>query len=154
MSNGYAVEYWPGTRLVKSINAVASADDVPEGCDFVSEGDPLPQPVPSPQHMEDLAFADLASRQRQAILQISAIQSRIDAIDYLMNGQDEEDPEYMAPTPEEIAELPVRKAQLKTWNSYRAKLGRVTTIAGWYETPTWPTIPEPYTSEVGKSSEV
>lgn len=152
--SGYAIEYWPGTNLVKYFTWVAGPEDAPTGWGYVDENDPLPEVVPSPQQVESLAFANLEGRQRQALLQITAIQSRIDAIDYLVNGQDEEDPDYMEPTPEEIAELPVRKTQLKTWNTYRAKLGRVTSIAGWFETPTWPTVPEPYTSEVSKSSDV
>jgi hypothetical protein len=151
--SGYAIEYWPGTNLVKYFTWASGPEDVPEGWGYVDENDPLPEVVPSPQQVESLAFSNLEGRQRQALLQITAIQYRIDAIEYLVNGQDEDDPDYMEPTPAEIAELPVRKAQLKSWNNYRAKLGRVTSIAGWYETPTWPAIPETYTSELVNSSE-
>lgn len=109
---------------------------------------PPPEPELTPAEIEAAAFAVLYSKQRQALAQISAIQSRVDALNYLIDGQDPEDPDYLEPTGEEIAELPVRKAQLKLWNSYRAKLGRVTGLVGWYQTPTWPVIPETYTSEM------
>jgi hypothetical protein len=117
----------------------------------VAPPEPLPippEPELTPAEIEATAFAVLYSKQRQALAQISAIQSRVDALNYLINDQDPDDPDYLEPTGAEIAELPVRKAQLKLWNSYRAKLGRVTGLAGWYQTPAWPVIPEPYTSEM------
>lgn len=107
-----------------------------------------PEPEPTPAEVESAAFAVLYAKQRQALAQISAIQSRIDALNYLIDGQDPEDPDYLEPTDEEIAELPVRKAQLKLWNAYRVKLGRVTGLSGWYQTPAWPAVPETYTSEM------
>lgn len=128
---------------------------------FMAEKDGRPSdPVPLPAQVEDAAYAQLDSNQRVAILQISAIQSRIDAINYLINtGKPDhpdylepDDPDYMEPTEEELAELPVRKAQLKSWNTYRGKLGRVTTSPGWYQTPAWPVTPTPYTSEMSGSA--
>ncbi len=121
---------------------------------------PPPTPVPLPAQVEAATFAHLNAKQRQAIAQISAIQSRVDAINYLINTGDPDhpdylepdDPDYLAPTAEEIAELPVRKAQLKAWNTYRGKLGRVTTSAGWYQTPAWPAVPAPYTSEMSAAA--
>lgn len=116
---------------------------------YLAEADgPPPAPVPLPAEIEAAAFAALNAKQRQAAVQVGAIQSRVDALNYLIDGQDPEDPDYMEPTDAEIAELPVRKAQLKVWNTYRVKLGRVTGLAGWYQTPTWPIVPEPYTSEM------
>lgn len=110
--------------------------------------------------LEAINTSLLDSKQRQATVQISAIQSRIDAINYLINTGDPDhpdylepdDPDYMAPTAAELAELPVRKAQLKAWNTYRGKLGRVMTSAGWYQTPAWPLMPEPYTSEMSATA--
>lgn len=44
-------------------------------------------------------------------------------------------------TPAEVAELPVRTAQLKAWKTYAVLLGRVTTQPGWALTVTWPVQP-------------
>lgn len=103
---------------------------------------------PTPAQIEAATIAQLEAKQRQANAQVTALQGRIDTLVYLIDDQDPEDLDYIDPTPAEIAELPVRKAQLKLWNAYRVKLGRVTGIAGWYQTPTWPVMPEPYTSEM------
>lgn len=90
---------------------------------------------------------ELQRRQRQANAQVTALSGRVTTLDYLINQQDPDDEDYIAPTPAEIAELPVRKAQLKSWNSYNVKLGRVSTAAGWPQKPAWPVMPEPYTNE-------
>lgn len=128
---------------------------------FLAEADgPPPDPVALPAQVEAAAYTLLDSKQRVAALQISAIQSRIDTINYLINTGNPDhpdyleldDPDYMEPTEEELAELPVRKVQLKSWNTYRGKLGRVTTAPGWYQTPAWPVIPAPYTSEMTESA--
>lgn len=84
---------------------------------------------------------------RQANAQVSALSGRVTTLDYLLNGQDEDDPDYIEPTAADIEELAQRKAQLKTWNSYAIKLGRITSAVGWSSNPTWPKLPEPYTSE-------
>lgn len=44
-------------------------------------------------------------------------------------------------TPEEVAELPVRQAQLLEWKRYAVYLGRVTQQSGWALTVAWPTEP-------------
>lgn len=44
-------------------------------------------------------------------------------------------------TPEEVAELPVRQAQLLEWKRYAVFLGRVTTQAGWPPDVVWPVQP-------------
>lgn len=44
-------------------------------------------------------------------------------------------------TPAEIAELPVRQAQLLEWKRYAVFLGRVTTQTGWALTVEWPVQP-------------
>jgi hypothetical protein len=84
---------------------------------------------------------------RQANAQVTALQGRVNTLDYLINQQDPDDEDYIEPSAAEIAELPVRKAQLKSWNSYNVKLGRVSTQATWPSAPAWPVQPEPYTNE-------
>lgn len=112
---------------------------------FLSEADgPPPSPVSLPAQIEAAAIAMLDSKQRVAILQISAIQSRIDAINDAI--------EFEEALPEEIAELPGLSALLILWKKYRIALGRVITIAGWYQAPTWPIMPDPYTSETTASA--
>lgn len=44
-------------------------------------------------------------------------------------------------TPAEIAELPVRQAQLLEWKRYAVYLGRITQQAGWALTVDWPIQP-------------
>ncbi len=107
---------------------------------------PPPDPVPLPAQVEAAAIALLDSKQRVAALQISAIQSRIDAINDAI--------EFEEALPEEVAELPGLSALLILWKKYRIALGRVITIAGWYQTPTWPVTPDPYNSEMSVSNPV
>lgn len=95
----------------------------------------------------DYSTDELQSRQRQANAQVTALSGRVATLDYLINQQDPDDEDYIEPSAAEIAELPVRKAQLKSWNSYNVKLGRVSAAAGWPSAPAWPTMPEPYTNE-------
>lgn len=112
---------------------------------YLAEADgPPPTPVPPPAQVEAAAIALLDSKQRVALLQISAIQSRIDSINDAI--------EFDEALPEEVAELPGLSALLTLWKKYRIALGRVTTIVGWYQTPTWPAMPEPYTSETSASA--
>lgn len=136
----YSIEYWQGTDSVKSVMAVSDESAVPEGCVFwPAENGPPPDPVPSPAQIEATANALLDSKLRQANAQVTALQGRVDAINDAI--------EFGGALPEEIAELPIRKAQLTLWKKYRIELGRVKAAPGWYQTPAWPVIPEPYTSE-------
>lgn len=131
-----------------------------EGPDFIAPGYLYengefiapPSTVPTDEEYLAMAQAELASRQRQANAQVTALSGRLTTLDYLINGQDPDDDDYMAPSASEIAEFPVRKAQLKAWNSYNAKLGRVSNSAGWPKSPVWPGMPEPYTSETSAVS--
>jgi hypothetical protein len=91
--------------------------------------------------------AELERLQRLANAQVTALQGRVNTLDYLINQQDPDDEDYIEPSAAEIADLPVRKAQLKSWNSYNVKLGRVSTQAAWPSAPVWPVQPEPYTNE-------
>lgn len=99
------------------------------------------------QQYADYNTGDLENRLRQANAQVFALQGRVNNLDWLINQQDPDDEDYTEPTADEIAELPVRRAQLTKWNSYTAKLNRVKTAAGWPRTPVWPVMPEPYTTE-------
>lgn len=141
---GYAIEYWPGTTSVKFLQAVADESQVPDGWGFVPEGAILPTPVPGPIEAEANEVANLNAKQRQANAQVTAIQGRVDSINDAI--------EFDEALPEEIAELPARTAQLKLWKKYRIDLGRVTSIPGWYETPTYPLTPEPYTTETSRAT--
>ena len=49
--------------------------------------------------------------------------------------------EFEEATPAELAELPIRQAQLTAWKRYAIYLGRVTAQAGWYATVEWPVQP-------------
>lgn len=144
MSSGYGVAHWPGTQLIKSWRAIGSEEELlPDEFFWPWEDGQPPQAVDDPALAEAAEFAVLNAKQRQANLQVTAIQGRVDSINDAI--------EMDEALPEEIAELPVRSAQLTTWKRYRITLGRVTTIAGWYQTPTYPTTPEPYTAEMSKA---
>lgn len=106
----------------------------------------------SAQHLAEV-IEKLNSLSRQANAQVIAIQGRVTTLDFAVNGQDPDDPEYIPPLDSEIAELPVRVAQLKAWNLYSTRLGRVKLQATWPSTPVWPAMPEPYTSEVSAMSQ-
>lgn len=49
--------------------------------------------------------------------------------------------EFEEATPAEVAELPVRQAQLTAWKRYAVLLGRVTTQEGWPPNVIWPEQP-------------
>ena len=94
----------------------------------------------------------LNAKTRQAGAQISAISTRILALEWAISGQDPEDPDYEPATPEEIAELPVRKAQLNKWNAYNRNLGKLKAVVTWPVNPIWPVMPEPYTDETSSKA--
>jgi hypothetical protein len=153
-------------KLTGDENIVLRIDDqlfIPKGHPFwkeyeawLAEGN-----TPEPQFTEEemaakqlaIATAQLNVLTRQANAQVTALEGRVSTIEYTINEQDPDDPEYIEPLPEEIAELPVRKAQLKSWNSYRTKLGRVNLQATWPAAVLWPAVPEPYTSEMSARNE-
>jgi hypothetical protein len=99
-----------------------------------------------------VATDQLNALTRQANAQVTALAGRVATLDFLVNGQDEEDPDYIAPTAADVAELTQRKTQLKQWNTYNVKLGKVKAAAGWPATPTWPVMPEPYNNETSAVS--
>jgi len=83
--------------------------------------------------------AMLNSRTRLATAQISALQSRIDAINDAIDG------DYALS--EELDEKPARISALAEWKKYRVLLGRVTGQPIWPTEPAWPEQPEPYNEE-------
>lgn len=96
----------------------------------------------------------LNKKTRQAGAQITAISTRIAALEYAIAGPDDpaDDPEYVPATPAEINELPVRKSQLTKWNAYNRALGKLKTTATWPVNPQWPVMPEPYTNETSATT--
>lgn len=101
-------------------------------------------PTPTQEQYLEWANSELAQLQRQANAQVTALQGRVSTLN-------DPDMEGMY-TDEEIAELPVRQAQLKAWKNYRLLLGRVPTQAKWPAAPEWPVMPEPYTNETSAVS--
>lgn len=88
---------------------------------------PTPAEVLASQSLKLQQFTQLANAQKVALTaRISTLQ---DAIDLEMA------------TPEEVAELPVRQAQLLEWKRYAVYLGRVTTQEGWPPDVVWPVQP-------------
>ncbi|WP_438301698.1 hypothetical protein [Pseudomonas sp. NMS19W] len=83
--------------------------------------------------------AILNARTRLATAQVTALQSRVDAINDAIDG------DYALP--EEVDEKPLRVAALAAWKKYRVLLGRVTGLPVWPGAPTWPDQPEPYNEE-------
>lgn len=88
---------------------------------------PTPAEVFASQSAILQQLTQLASEQKTALT--NRISTLNDAIDLDMAE------------PEEVAELPVRTAQLKAWKTYAVLLGRVTTQAGWYASVIWPIQP-------------
>lgn len=142
---GYQIEYWPGAQLIKSLTLVDDESMIASGCGFwpMSAGE-LPTPSQDPSLLEGQMQALLDVKLHQSNAQVTALQGRVDAINDAI--------EFKEVLPEEIAELPIRSAQLTLWKKYRVALGRVKAAQGWYATPTWPVMPEPYTTATFSSA--
>lgn len=99
------------------------------------EGEFTPPPVEPPTPAELLASqsAILQSANQLAAAQKTALTNRIGVINDAI--------EFDEATPDELAELPARQAQLTAWKRYAVLLGRVTTQSGWYESVDWPAQP-------------
>lgn len=97
------------------------------------EAHAIQNPPPTDAQIAAANTAKLQQLNQLAAAQKTALTNRIgtlnDAIDLDMAE------------PEEIAELPVRTAQLKAWKAYAVLLGRVTAQSGWALTVTWPVQP-------------
>lgn len=79
------------------------------------------------------AKALLASRNAQAIAQISRIQDRIDTINFGIDIGEA--------TAEDEAEQTALTLNLKAWKTYKFALGKVTVQPTWYQAPIWPIEP-------------
>ncbi|PVZ56577.1 hypothetical protein C9422_18825 [Pseudomonas sp. B1(2018)] len=108
-------EYWPGLVVME--------DDDQRYLDFLNPHESI-LAVQSAKLQE---LTQLAAAQKVAL--INRISTLNDSIELEMA------------TPEEVAELPVRTAQLKQWKTYAVLLGRVTGQTGWPPEVTWPTQP-------------
>lgn len=115
-----------------------------EGLDYVAPGytyieGVFTPPIPTFEDILAAATANLLAKQKVANTQVNYLQIRIDTINDAIDMD-------MA-TPYEIAEIPVRTAQLKSWKQYRVLLGRMTQQPDWPNDPQWPTEPTIYTTE-------
>lgn len=94
-----------------------------------------PYVAPPPSSAEIIAAntTKLQAANQLATAQKTALTNRIGTLNDAI--------ELEMATPEEVAELPVRQAQLLEWKRYAVFLGRVTTRAGWALTVEWPVQP-------------
>jgi Caudovirales tail fibre assembly protein. len=90
-------------------------------------------PPPTPEEILASQSVKLQQLTQLAASQKTALTNRIGVInDGIELGE---------ATPAEVAELPVRQAQLIEWKRYALYLGRVTTQVGWPPDVVWPTQP-------------
>lgn len=104
-------------------------------------------PPPPPVDYLALNTAELERLQRLANAQVTALQGRVNNLNWVINEQDPDDEDYEPATPAEIAEYAVVKALLTKWNTYTRNLGKVKAQPDWPTNPIWPVQPTPYTSE-------
>jgi hypothetical protein len=130
---GDAVEITPNERL-----SLLEGQSAGKAIGVGEDGRPtlVDRPGPSPELILGRAQALLGRKVDEANAQVLSLSGRIDTLKFAIT--DSED----AATKEEIAELPVREQQLAAWRRYCVVLGRVPTLAGWPDTPTWPDLPE------------
>lgn len=121
---------------------IEGPEDVIPG--YFYDGTQFIPPPPPPVDYLGINTQELERLQRLANAQVAAVQGRVDTLNDAV--------ELDMATAAEVAEQPVRAAQLKAWKTYRILLGRVPTQADWPTNPVWPTIPEPYTSETSLNS--
>jgi hypothetical protein len=94
---------------------------------------PYVEPPLTPQQILVNQSAKLVGLKQLAEAQKVALSNRIGTLNDAI--------ELEMATPAEIAELPVRTAQLKAWKTYAVLLGRVTGQAGWPPDVEWPVQP-------------
>ena len=82
------------------------------------------------------SLSALSAAIQKANLQVIALSGRVDTLDFAVSEGDA--------SPDEAAELPIRKGQLKLWRKYNLDLGRITGQEQWPQNPSWPIEPEPY----------
>jgi hypothetical protein len=90
------------------------------------------------------ATSELNRLIKQANAQVAALVGRITVLDWLINLQDPEDPEYVEPTAEDSAELAACITLRNKWLSYSNKLPKVKLQATWPDAPVWPVMPALY----------
>jgi hypothetical protein len=95
---------------------------------------PIPEvPPPTPEQILASQSTKLQGLTQLAAAQKSALTNRIGTLNDAI--------ELEMATPEEVAELPVRQAQLLEWKRYAVYLGRVTSQEGWPPDVEWPVQP-------------
>lgn len=120
----------------KIVTVFGSQPD-PDAYDFLGEvqdDDPMYLDFINPQpNILEVQSAKLLSLNQLASSQKTALASRIETLNDAV--------ELEMATPEEVAELPIRKAQLVEWKRYAVFLGRVTSQEGWPPEVEWPVQP-------------
>ena len=140
----YIYDYYPPQMIwvdVTDLEGVAegwAASQDEEGAWTIA---PYVPPPPTPTQILDSQSVILQSLKIEAERQKSALTNRIGTLQDAIDNIDVEGMEDYAATPEEVAELPQRKAQLTKWKNYAILLGRVTSQAGWPPNVVWPVKP-------------
>lgn len=146
---GWAVHYWfnpDGTpHGIKNWVGITSMDVITDGVVFLpaDQGPPGDPVYPPPTEADILASqsALLAGLKQESNAQKTALTERISELQDAIDAKDDPDREEVWATPEEEAELPTRKSQLKKWKDYGILLGRVTGQSGWPQEAAWPDKP-------------
>lgn len=94
---------------------------------------PYVAPPPTPEQILAAQSAKLQGLTQLASAQKIALTNRIGTLNDAI--------ELEMATPEEVAELPIRQAQLLDWKRYAVLLGRVTSQDGWPPEVEWPVQP-------------
>jgi len=94
---------------------------------------PYVPPILTPAEIEAQNRSTLQQSTQLAAAQKTALTNRVGTLQDAI--------ELDEATPAEIAELPVRQAQLLEWKRYAIYLGRVTLQEGWALTVEWPVRP-------------
>lgn len=142
---GYACSKTMPNSCRAVANSEVATEDYPEGLtsdEYYTEE--LPEWVEVPETYAQILArqsAVLASLTQECNLQKAALTVRIGVIQDAIDAKDDPDAQEFWATPEEEAELPLRKSQLTKWKQYGILLGRVTSQEGWPPEPVWPTKP-------------
>lgn len=99
---------------------------------------------PVPQDFIDYYSPEVDRLAKLSNVQVTALQGRVDAIKDAID--------FGIETPEEVAELPIREAELREWKLYRIYVGRIKTQAGWAMDIIWPVQPPFYMNELSYAS--
>lgn len=127
--NGYMVEYWPGTRMVKNVVSASSDDEVGENFEFIAEDAELPAPVNPPPTPEQLLSSARVERDR--LLTYATL--RINPLQYAADVDEASDEDLTL---------------LKLWKKFSSAVNKTETKPGWPEAPLWPEPPIPIETAV------